>query len=102
MFEIGDILIDQVVRSDSVTVVFKTASSYTIENNVNKLRDTFGKNFVEKAYRKEGSVVILKPDEPWVPYASTRVEADCSCTCGVTSIGAGLHSDWCDLHEKVS
>lgn len=41
--------------------------------------------------------VVLKPDEKWIP--TTKIEGkftERSCTCGIDSIGGGLHSDYCD------
>lgn len=35
--------------------------------------------------------VVLKPDEKWIPTSRAI-----NCTCGVDSIGGGLHSDYCD------
>lgn len=37
--------------------------------------------------------LILQPGEVWQPGANKQ------CTCGISSIGGGIHSDWCDLYE---
>lgn len=40
--------------------------------------------------------LILPPGAEWVPGAN---KPEKTCTCGISAIGGGLHSDWCDLSE---
>ena len=39
------------------------------------------------------SSIILPAGADWVP----DLEEPAKCTCGISAIGGGLHSDWCDL-----
>ena len=85
--KIGDAVIFKWLNCDKiikgvVTNCYKKDYAKQIEENHKELTELLNKN-------ADNNMSIF-------------TEATKSCTCGISAIGGGIHSDWCDLYEVTS
>ena len=69
-------------------------ASKTINKDGVRLEDQIIKACVDKSLFGEG-YITLSPEAPWIPQTD-HVEPK-KCTCGISAIGGGKHSSWCDI-----
>jgi hypothetical protein len=61
---------------------------------------------------KDSKEIILGPADIWLPggqqneqvnseSGTLNLPAKKECTCGIESIGGGIHSEWCDKYEVL-